>query len=436
EIIESRSNIYPFVKRIPYRKRGYTLEAYEIADGNGKEQSNQYMLRAFHSDGLPLSDQEIRIMDKDQQTVKVLQTNPMGHTLFTLREGVKEGYSFELNANAYFHPSTLMDIQKLAGSTAKHTQGMKVISLGSELLKKEYEAGENIQIRLIREQPLQKDASLAFSVVHNDRITSIINWKLYSPAYYTHPEIRKTINQYAMEDLSGIMAVKMLLYPYQHKANTDHVQPEEILEYYDKQHSREMKAMLIRDMEMNFALRYANGKVETPRIQREPTYKELLRSGVELPIVLESIKPYNKMGDMIVFSGMQNSFTHQKGALIIVDGIKRGNQITQLEIIDPESVESIEVITDPSRMNRYSALDANGLVLIETKKGTNQSSTQKEPENQFESSLYWESQLPLLKDKNSRIVFQTNKRSGRFVLFGYDQNDTGTLIYSGSFRVK
>jgi hypothetical protein len=271
--------------------------------------------------------------------------------------------------------------------------------------------------------------------VHNDRVANIINWKLYSPGYYMHPEVRKKLDLFDMEDLSGTMALKMLLSPYQYKTHHQ-VSPEKILEYYNQQYSREMKAMLIRDMEMNYDLRYANGQVETPRVKREPPYKELLRSGVELPVVLESIKPYNETGGMILFSGMQNSFTQQKGALIIVDGMKRGHQISHLEYIEPESVESIEVITDPSEMNRYSALDANGLVLIETKKGTDQSGKQAKAENQFESSLYWESQLPLLKDKNSRIVFPTNKRSGKFLLFGFGQDNTGTIIYSGSFRVK
>ena len=433
EIIESRSNRYPFIKRIPFRKRGYTLEAYAIPSGN---QSNQFMLRAFHTNGFPLSAQEIRIVDEDKKVSKVLQTNQMGHTLFTLENGVKEGYSFEVNPNDYFQPSTLMEVQELEKTQSQYSQGMKVTSLGSELLKKEYKTGENIQIRLTRKQPIPKDASLAFSAVHNDRIPNIINWKLYSPSYYTHPEVRKIFDQHTMEDPAGTMAVKMLLYPYQYKANTDPLQPEEILEYYNKQYSREMKAMLIRNMKMNYDLLYANGETETPRVKREPPYKELLRSGVDLPVVLESIKPYTETGGMILFSGMQNSFTQQKGALIIVDGMKRGHQISQLEYIEPESVESIEVITDPSEMNRYSALDANGLVLIETKKGTDRSGKQEEPENQFESSLYWESQLPLLKDKNSRIVFPTNQRSGQFVVFGYGLNETGMIIYSGSFRVK
>lgn len=60
------------------------------------------------------------------------------------------------------------------------------------------------------------------------------------------------------------------------------------------------------------------------------------------------------------------SLTANNGPLIIVDGIPYGNDID----IDPNDIESIEILKDVSSTAIYGSRGANGVILITTKKGT------------------------------------------------------------------
>ena len=102
---------------------------------------------------------------------------------------------------------------------------------------------------------------------------------------------------------------------------------------------------------------------------RSDSYKSLLQSATSLLEVIKMMKPYQLMGGQIVFFGTQNSFNHQSGALIVVDGQKMGTSADILNMIPPNDVGSINISLDPMDIQKYTGLNNVGVIEINTKKG-------------------------------------------------------------------
>ena len=96
-------------------------------------------------------------------------------------------------------------------------------------------------------------------------------------------------------------------------------------------------------------------------------YEKMLESGGEVLSVIKMMKPYNLVNNQIVFLGGQNSLMHQTGALIVIDGVKTGTDISAFNSLSPSSVESINILTDPGSMQLYTSLNPVGVIVITTK---------------------------------------------------------------------
>lgn len=59
---------------------------------------------------------------------------------------------------------------------------------------------------------------------------------------------------------------------------------------------------------------------------------------------------------------------NEKNILVIVDGVAIEGGMSELEKIDPETIESVEVIKDQNRLPEYNAQGKEGVILINTKK--------------------------------------------------------------------
>ncbi|HKK43130.1 MAG TPA: hypothetical protein VJ963_12020, partial [Bacteroidales bacterium] len=72
-----------------------------------------------------------------------------------------------------------------------------------------------------------------------------------------------------------------------------------------------------------------------------------------------------------MFSNVGNySVNFQGGALIVIDGVKRGTDASILKNIPVTDIARVTATTSPSELQRYSAMNSSGLVEIVTKKGT------------------------------------------------------------------
>ncbi len=106
-----------------------------------------------------------------------------------------------------------------------------------------------------------------------------------------------------------------------------------------------------------------------PTRARSDSYKSLLATATNLLEVIKMMKPYQLMGGQIVFFGTQNSFYHQSGALIVIDGQKMGTSAEILSMISPNDVESINISLDPMDIQKYTGLNNVGVIEISTQKG-------------------------------------------------------------------
>jgi hypothetical protein len=85
--------------------------------------------------------------------------------------------------------------------------------------------------------------------------------------------------------------------------------------------------------------------------------------------IIYQIKPYDLIGGKIYFlnSGV-NSITNQDGAIIAINGISMGTDISVVDGILPVDIDHIKISTNPMDIQQYTALNTMGVVEIYTKK--------------------------------------------------------------------
>ena len=103
--------------------------------------------------------------------------------------------------------------------------------------------------------------------------------------------------------------------------------------------------------------------------KRNDFWKSYLDQSSNLLDIINMIKPFDLMGDKIVFKNAHNSLLNQGGALIVVDGQQLGTQASVLSNIPPITVEDINVSTTLSDVAKYTGLNSVGVIEITTKRG-------------------------------------------------------------------
>jgi hypothetical protein len=200
-----------------------------------------------------------------------------------------------------------------------------------------------------------------------------------------------------------------------------------------------------------FAQLVPKTKKTTPK---SPGYEQLLQSGTEILSVIKMMKPFNLINNQIVFMGGQNSLMNQTGALIVIDGNKMGTDISAFNSISPSSVETINILTDPTSMQLYTALNPVGVIVITTKGVKNdkeayyQSNLMNESPKlsaneldalraNYATTLHYETGLKGQLNTPKTLEFETNKLKSKFVIrvkayttngfMGYAEKEFSTL---------
>jgi hypothetical protein len=194
-------------------------------------------------------------------------------------------------------------------------------------------------------------------------------------------------------------------------------------------------------------------------------YKRQLENGMSVLSVIKSIKPYTMQGNKIIFSGTTNSINYQQGALIVIDNIQAGEDASVLSTIAPTDVESINVPTNPSDIQKYTGLNVVGVIEITTKgyQGGSRLS-EKDPREQLVHDhygeylpgypdyaiqsdaesvridhrrlLYWQPDLRLNADGEAEISFYTSDMDGPFVVTVQGMAGTVPVAVQQQFTVK
>ncbi len=85
--------------------------------------------------------------------------------------------------------------------------------------------------------------------------------------------------------------------------------------------------------------------------------------------IVSEIKHFDMSYNKIIFPGFHNSINAQQGALIVIDGVKYGDDASVLDNLSPADVGKINVSTSIVDVQRYSGLYSNGLIEVFTKHG-------------------------------------------------------------------
>lgn len=117
-----------------------------------------------------------------------------------------------------------------------------------------------------------------------------------------------------------------------------------------------------------------NFEYENPAKPDETEFKKEIKrdysSYLSVKEIVREIKHYDiTQENKIIFPGYYNSLFAQQGALIVVDGVKYGDDASVLDNISPADVEKVNVSTSVVDVQRYSGLYSNGLIEIFTKRG-------------------------------------------------------------------
>jgi hypothetical protein len=106
--------------------------------------------------------------------------------------------------------------------------------------------------------------------------------------------------------------------------------------------------------------------------------------------ILMQIKPYRLVDSKIIFgsSGL-TSIKYQDGALIVIDGLMMGTDAEILKNIPVQDIAKIHASTEPSDIQRYTALNNIGIIEIFTKKSLNAIKNEKPVKEDKSNTVFW-----------------------------------------------
>ena len=168
----------------------------------------------------------------------------------------------------------------------------------------------------------------------------------------------------------------------------------------------------------------------------KPDQKEIIQrklmSGIPILDVIRSIKPFQLMGDKIVFHG-PSSLLFQDGALIVMDGIKLGTSISLLNSLNPNDIANIKVSTSPTDIHRYTALNAEGIIEITSKRGFDEIKDNGKQLTPYNSTLYWNPYVKILQQGETSVSFKSTKMKTKYSVIVQGVDEAGQPVYHISY---
>ncbi len=85
--------------------------------------------------------------------------------------------------------------------------------------------------------------------------------------------------------------------------------------------------------------------------------------------IIMDLKPLDVINDQVFFKGVQNAYTGQTGALIVVDGLSQGTHVNVIRNLTPPDIVYIDILTAPAEIKRYTTLNYMAVIEIITVRG-------------------------------------------------------------------
>lgn len=123
--------------------------------------------------------------------------------------------------------------------------------------------------------------------------------------------------------------------------------------------------------------------------------RKLLSTSTNLLDVIKTLKPFTLMSNQIVFVGSENSLFFQGGALLVIDGVQSGTDVSSISGFSPLEVDHINISTNPADVHRYTGLNSVGVIEIFMKNGKFTAPTiQKESTNKYNDGYRVSNKFP------------------------------------------
>lgn len=171
-------------------------------------------------------------------------------------------------------------------------------------------------------------------------------------------------------------------------------------------------------------------------LRRIEQLQTALASGTSIWDVLRSIRPYELYdGNKIVFRG-PSSINYQGGALIVVDGQKRGTDANILNSLNPHDIYDIQAHVDPVDVLTYTGLNSNGVIEITTKRGDSgkdwSDQSLDDQLSSYKTTLYWNPYVNTMNDGKISVTFKSAKLKTEYniVVQGIDLNGRPVCTFS------
>jgi hypothetical protein len=133
--------------------------------------------------------------------------------------------------------------------------------------------------------------------------------------------------------------------------------------------------------------------------------------------ILMQIKPYHIVNGKIIFGiNAINSINSLEGALIVVDGVKRGTNSDILNTIPVRDIARITASTNVMDMQRFSAMNSIGVIEISMKKNNEfikKEGSASDPKN---STLFWGPDIKTDAGGKASVIFLNNKLSTEILI--------------------
>jgi hypothetical protein len=144
---------------------------------------------------------------------------------------------------------------------------------------------------------------------------------------------------------------------------------------------------------------------------KKPPKKEGYSPDLSVLDIIMQIKPYSIASNKIIFSSSGiTSVNFQDGALIVIDGVKSGTDISVLRSLSVPDIALITASTSPMDIMKYTGLNSVGVIEIFLKKGPPEDATKDAAGDRLSDSLLW-TDLSTDDTGKTKISFRGNKSS-------------------------
>lgn len=216
--------------------------------------------------------------------------------------------------------------------------------------------------------------------------------------------------------------------------NTKDLYNDRVMEF----HNFKNYNLLLTKRELFFNNIYTNENLYIKRIKeikksynKSDSYKiliieQLQNSNLSLEQAIKKIKHFDTdIYGHIIFRG-HNSMLYEKGALIIVDGVKLGNTVSHLKYITSSSVEDIQILTSPYETNNYFTTYSS-IIDIKTNVGKKiydvDFKTNKKQIDIFQQNFLWSPNNKFY--TSDQVNFKLKKmNNATLIMLGYNKNNS------------